>query len=115
MKALLNSLRRFSLTGVMVLAALWAGYKLWDYYFDAPWTRDGHVRADVVPVAPDVSGFVTDVLVKDNQQVHHGDVLFRIDRAVRDRAEAGRGGAAADHQSQRPLKKLVPSVSSTFM
>ena len=26
MKALLNSLRRFSLTGVMVLAALWAGY-----------------------------------------------------------------------------------------
>jgi multidrug resistance efflux pump len=68
MKAVLNSLRRFSLTGVMVLAALWAGYKLWDYYFDAPWTRDGHVRAEVVPIAPDVSGFVTEVLVKDNQQ-----------------------------------------------
>ena len=81
MKALLNLLRRFSLTGVMVLAALWAGYKLWDYYMDAPWTRDGHVRADVVPVAPDVSGFVTDVLVRDNQQVQRGDVLFRIDRA----------------------------------
>ena len=81
MKALLNSLRRFTLTGVMVLAALWAGYKLWDYYFEAPWTRDGHVRADVVPIAPDVSGFVTDVLVKDNQQVQRGDVLFRIDRA----------------------------------
>jgi multidrug resistance efflux pump len=81
MKALLNSLRRFSLTGVMVLAALWAGYKLWDYYMDAPWTRDGHVRADVVPVAPDVSGFVTEVRVKDNQQVLRGDVLFRIDRA----------------------------------
>ena len=81
MKALLNSLRRFSLTGVMVLAALWAGYKLWDYYMDAPWTRDGHVRADVVPVAPDVSGFVTEVLVRDNQQVQRGDVLFRIDRA----------------------------------
>ena len=81
MKALLNSLRRFSLTGVMVLAALWAGYKLWDYYFEAPWTRDGHVRADVVPIAPDVSGFVTEVLVKDNQQVQRGDVLFRIDRA----------------------------------
>lgn len=81
MKALLNSLRRFSLTGVMVLAALWAGYKLWDYYMDAPWTRDGHVRADVVPIAPDVSGFVTDVFVKDNQQVRRGDVLFRIDRA----------------------------------
>jgi multidrug resistance efflux pump len=79
MKALLNSLRGFSLTGVMVLAALWAGYKLWDYYFNAPWTRDGHVRADVVPVAPDVSGFVSEVLVRDNEQVRRGDVLFRID------------------------------------
>jgi multidrug resistance efflux pump len=81
MNAVLNSLRRFSLTGLVVLAALWAGYKLWDYYFDAPWTRDGHVRADVVPVAPDVSGFVAEVLVRDNQQVRRGDVLFRIDRA----------------------------------
>jgi RND family efflux transporter MFP subunit len=35
----------------------------------------------VVPVASDVSGFVTEVLVKDNQQVQRGDVLFRIDRA----------------------------------
>src|SRR5262249_26430786 len=76
MKAILNSLRRFTLTGLMVVLALWAGYKLWDYYFEQPWTRDGHVRADVVPVAPDVSGFVTEVLVKDNQQVLRGDVLF---------------------------------------
>ena len=81
MKAFLNSLRRFAPTGLMVLLALWAGYRLWDYYFDAPWTRDGHVRADVVPVAPDVSGFVSEVLVRDNQQVQSGDVLFRIDRA----------------------------------
>jgi RND family efflux transporter MFP subunit len=81
MSTLLNWLRRFSLTGLMVLVALWAGYKLWDYYMNAPWTRDGHVRADVVPVAPDVSGFVSEVLVSDNQQVRRGDVLFRIDRA----------------------------------
>jgi multidrug resistance efflux pump len=81
MKAFLNSLRRFALTGLMVAIALGAGYKLWDYYFEAPWTRDGHVRADVVPVAPDVSGFVTEVLVRDNQPIQRGDVLFRIDRA----------------------------------
>src|SRR5262245_11334231 len=81
MKAVLNSLRRFALTGLMVALALWAGYRLWDYYFDAPWTRDGHVRADVVPEAPDVSGFVSEVLVRDNEQVQRGDVLFRIDRA----------------------------------
>jgi multidrug resistance efflux pump len=81
MKAVLNSLRRFSLTGLVVLVALWSGYKLWDYYMNEPWTRDGHIRADVVPIAPDVAGFVTDVLVRDNQKVHRGDVLFRIDRA----------------------------------
>ena len=43
---------------------------------DAPWTGDGHVRADVVPIAPDVSGFVTRVSVKDTQQVKRGDVLL---------------------------------------
>ena len=81
MKSVLNALRRVSLTMLLVLVATWAGYKLWDYYMNEPWTRDGHVRADVVPVAPDVSGFVTEVLVKDNQLVKRGDVLFRIDRA----------------------------------
>ena len=74
-------LRRFSVTSLMLLAAIWVGYRLWDYYMDEPWTRDGHVRAEVVPVAPDVSGFVTEVLVKDNERVKRGDVLFRIDRA----------------------------------
>ena len=77
----LESLRRFALTGIAAAAALWVGYRLWDYYMDEPWTRDGHVRAEVVPVAPDVSGFVTDVLVKDNQKVKRGDILFRIDPA----------------------------------
>lgn len=81
MKAALNLLRRLSLTALMVLVGLWAGYRLWDYYMQEPWTRDGHVRADVVPIAPDVSGFVTEVLVSDNQQVQRGAVLFRIDRA----------------------------------
>ncbi len=74
-------LGRFALTLFAIVAALAVGRALWVYYMDSPWTRDGRVRADVVQVAPDVSGFVTDVLVKDNQNVHRGDVLFRIDRA----------------------------------
>jgi RND family efflux transporter MFP subunit len=118
MKALLNSLRRFSLTGLMVLVAIWAGYKLWDYYMNEPWTRDGHVRADVVPVAPDVAGFVTDVLVRDNQQVQRGDVLFRIDRARYEialkQAEAVRlGKHAALEEANADLKRysaLTPDV-----
>ena len=80
MKSLLASSRRFAITGIAVLAAIVVGYRLWVYYMEEPWTRDGRVRADVVVVAPDVSGFVTEVLVHDNQAVRRGDVLFRIDR-----------------------------------
>lgn len=53
---------------------------LWDYYTTAPWTRDGHVRADIVQVAPDVSGLITKILVRDNEKVRRGQVLFEIDR-----------------------------------
>ncbi|MCS3445897.1 MULTISPECIES: efflux RND transporter periplasmic adaptor subunit [Bradyrhizobium] len=74
-------LGRVALTAVAVIAALAAARALWVYYMESPWTRDGRVRADVIQVAPDVSGFVTDVLVRDNQPVRRGDILFRIDRA----------------------------------
>lgn len=70
---------RAALTLLIVAAALLAGRYLWSYYQEAPWTRDGRVRADVVTIAPDVSGLVAQVLVKDNQQVKRGDVLFRVD------------------------------------
>ena len=67
------------LTLVIVATAAVAGRQLWSYYEEAPWTRDGRVRADVVTVAPDVQGLVEEVLVQDNQRVKRGDVLFRID------------------------------------
>ncbi len=37
------------------------------------------MRADVVQIAPDVSGPVASVAVKDNQWVNRGDVLYSID------------------------------------
>ena len=74
-------LLRLVLTLVIVVGAVGAGSYLWNYYEVAPWTRDGHVRADVVTVAPDVQGLVSQVLVVDNQRVKRGDVLFRIDSA----------------------------------
>ena len=79
MTALLSLVGRLLVTLGMVAVASVVGLGLWDYYMDAPWTRDGRVRADVVAVAPDVSGLVTEVLVEDNQVVRKGDVLFRID------------------------------------
>ncbi|MDR3429253.1 HlyD family secretion protein [Silvimonas sp.] len=69
------------LTLIFVIAAVLVGRHLWDYYTIAPWTRDGHVRADVVQIAPDVTGPITDVKVLDNQMVKRGQVLFVIDHA----------------------------------
>ncbi|MCW6532632.1 efflux RND transporter periplasmic adaptor subunit [Sphingomonas sp. MMSM20] len=64
------------LVAIAVLIALW----LWRRYEVDPWTRDGRVRADVVRVTPDVGGLVTEVKVRDNQEVKVGDVLFVVDR-----------------------------------
>ncbi len=83
----------------MTATASLVGWRLWVHYEDKPWTRDGRVRAEVVAVAPDVSGLVSEILVHDNQRVRKGDVLFRIDRkrfelALR-HAEAVLAGRAA--------------------
>jgi multidrug resistance efflux pump len=72
---------RLLVTLVVVCAALWAARQLWNHYELEPWTRDGHVRADVVQIAPDVSGLVTAVPVHDNQPVGAGALLFEVDRA----------------------------------
>jgi RND family efflux transporter MFP subunit len=74
------SLGRVAVTLVVVAIASVVGWQLWVYYMEEPWTRDGVVRADVVGVAPDVSGLVSEVLVHDNQTVRKGEVLFRIDK-----------------------------------
>lgn len=44
-------------------------------------TDNAYVRGDVTSLAPKVSGYVTAVHVRDNQQVQAGDVLFRINDA----------------------------------
>ena len=74
-------LARLLVTLAVVAAAGWAGLRLWDHYELEPWTRDGRVRANVVQIAPDVSGLVTAVPVQDNQPVAAGALLFEVDRA----------------------------------
>jgi len=72
---------RFLATLAVLIVAGIVGWQLWDYYMVAPWTRDGRVRADVVALAPDVSGPVAQVFVHDNEVVKTGDPLFMIDPA----------------------------------
>ncbi|MBV6305012.1 HlyD family secretion protein [Candidimonas humi] len=92
-----------ALTLLVTLAALLVLRYLWRFYMDDPWTRDAHVNADVVQVAPDVSGLVTDVRVTANSTVHRGDVLFVVDQTrYRIDLEQARGALA---QSQAAVKQ----------
>jgi multidrug resistance efflux pump len=79
MKELQKRLLSIVTTLALVALAITLGRMLWGRYMDTPWTRDGRVRADVVNVASDVAGLVTEVAVRDNQFVHRGDLLFRVD------------------------------------
>lgn len=69
------------LTLAVTVAALLVLQHLWRYYMRDPWTRDAHIGAEVVQVAPDVSGLVSGVRVRDNAAVRRGDALFVVDQA----------------------------------
>jgi len=55
-------------------------------------TEDAYVKADIAQIAPEVSGRIADVLVRDQTPVRAGDLLVRIDpepfRLALDKAEA---------------------------
>jgi RND family efflux transporter MFP subunit len=73
-------LARMTITLAVTAVAVAAAIQLWNHYQRDPWTRDGRVRADVVQVAPDVSGLVTAVPIANDQPVKRGDLLFVVDR-----------------------------------
>ncbi|AJO75896.1 HlyD family secretion protein [Pseudomonas sp. MRSN 12121] len=80
MKKPLLTIGRVVLTLLVVTFAVVVVWRMVMYYMFAPWTRDGHIRADIVQIAPDVSGLIQQVQVRDNQLVKRGQVLFSIDQ-----------------------------------
>jgi RND family efflux transporter MFP subunit len=92
------------LTWSMVGCAAILSWHLWSFYMEAPWTRDAHVRADIIRLAPDVSGPVAEVLVSDNAQVEKGIPLFRIEA---DRFELALHEAEAQVQSSKAAAELA--------
>jgi multidrug resistance efflux pump len=70
---------RIGLTAVIVLAAAAVVALKYRQYIINPWTRDGMVRAQVLQIAPRISGPIIDLPIRDNQLVAEGDLLFEID------------------------------------
>ena len=94
---------RVAVTLCLVAVAIFAGFHLWQYYMLTPWTRDARIRADVVVISPDVSGWVRELKAYDNQEVKAGDLLLSIDR---DRFEAALEKAQAVVQTRQQQLNL---------
>jgi membrane fusion protein (multidrug efflux system) len=103
--------------GVMALAAAalagaaWGGDSWWTTGRFLQTTDDAYVGGDVTTIAPHVAGFVTAVLVTDNQLVRRGQLLARLDardyQAAQDRARAAlasRTAALANLRAQTVLQ-----------
>ena len=120
MKKPFLTIGRVVLTLLIVTFAVVVVWRMVMYYMFAPWTRDGHIRADIVQIAPDVSGLIQRVDVRDNQLVTKGQVLFAVDQdrfklalrqaqaAVADRQET-LAQAQREYKRNRGLGNLVPS------
>ncbi|MFI8417987.1 p-hydroxybenzoic acid efflux pump subunit AaeA [Serratia sp. NPDC078593] len=80
MKNFSIKIARIAITLILVLLGIIAVFKAWVFYTESPWTRDAKFTADVVAIAPDVSGLLTQVPLQDNQLVKKGQVLFVIDQ-----------------------------------
>jgi multidrug resistance efflux pump len=97
---------RVILTLFVMISATILGWDTVHYYFFSPWTRDARITADVVTVGPDVSGYVAEVDVRNNQFVHKGDVLFVIDQ---DRYRLALADAEATQAARLAQMKMLQS------
>ena len=79
MKRKPSKLSKIVITALVVSLGGWACFSLYSRYIENPWTRDGQVRANIVEIAPRVSGPIVRIAVGDNQEVKKGDLLFEID------------------------------------
>ena len=107
---------------LVVLAVAGAlGWAMWNAYMGAPWTRDGTVRAYVVTMAVEVSGYIVELPVADNQFVHKGDLLMVIDptnykiavslaEAAVQQAQANAENAEREAKRRQELSNLAATV-----
>ena len=75
-------MRRFGFFGLALLIALsatWYGRQWWTVGRFIESTDDAYVGGEVTVIGPKVAGFIVEVAVTDNQAVHTGDLLIKLD------------------------------------
>jgi membrane fusion protein, multidrug efflux system len=111
------SRKRLLILGVAGLAALgaaWYGHDYWTHGRFIESTDDAYVGGDVTVIAPKVAGFIAEVAVTDNQVVHQGDLLLRLDdrdyRAALAKATAAVAGQQATLANLAAARRLQEAV-----
>lgn len=77
------------LVGVLLILAAW---RIWPFTSTIVVTENSYVRGQITVMAPQVNGYVAEVLVRDYQHVKAGQPLLRIDdRIYRQQLEQAEG------------------------
>ncbi|GAN76444.1 efflux RND transporter periplasmic adaptor subunit [Acidisphaera rubrifaciens] len=113
-----RSYRRWVVLGILALIVAGGATYYWWSTRGLVTTDDAYTDGFVSSIAAQVSGQVTDLAVDDNQHVHKGDVLFRIDPRpfidARDKAQANlentRGQLAAAQYAAEVAEKNFPAT-----
>ena len=91
-RARLKWLAYVTLGGLIAFVGARYGYQYWSVGRFIESTDDAYAGGNVTPISPHVAGFVAKILVGDNEYVHAGQPLIRLDdrdfRAAVDRAAA---------------------------
>ncbi|MFI5133102.1 MAG: HlyD family secretion protein [Chitinophagales bacterium] len=64
---------------LLIVGGGWFGFSKYQHSLHHEETDDAQVSADILPVIPRVSGYVSAIPVNDNQQVKKGDTLMILD------------------------------------
>jgi membrane fusion protein (multidrug efflux system) len=112
-----QSRRRVAVAGIGLAATIGAalfGYHYWTVGRFLESTDDAYVGGDVTVIAPKVAGFIAEMAVTDNQMVHAGDLLVRLDdrdyKAALDRATAAVAAQTATLANLDASRQLQLSV-----
>jgi membrane fusion protein (multidrug efflux system) len=106
----------FVIAGVVLLAMLGFGVRQYLFGRTHVSSDNAQVEGHIVPVLPKAAGFVTEVRVRDNQQVKAGDVLVVIDdrdyKVRLEQAEADLGVAEANAGEGRHTGQAEAQVAA---
>jgi membrane fusion protein (multidrug efflux system) len=105
--------KKLALSGLVAFAGIgvaWYGHHWWTVGRFVETTDDAYVGGEVTVVAPRVAGLIAQVAVTDNQAVHAGDLLVKLDdrdyRAALDKAAAAVAAAEATLANLDAVRRL---------